>query len=218
MSSTLPADAGTATPALPRSPARDTPRPRRDDYLRLRDFNARVARGEDESRAWERVIRNPKYGLSAWKCARSVPPNVVQRTLIRFYLRMGALERELTNAVIHRKAASVAPRVFDSIVDIADGKFGEGKVTVRGRGDDAEEIIEIDGQAARARLAACRDVLEIVGAIPLRGSSSSVKVENTNVAQAAAQSGLNVSLGAAVRALRHLDVEAAAGDAPPAAE
>jgi len=174
-----------------------------------------MKRGEDEYAAWERVCRNKRYGLSRYRGAKRVPVNAVQRTLARFYLRMGAFETEFASAKVKRRAAEVAPRAFDAIVSIADGNFGMGKVLIRG---DEEEVV-IDAQAARTRLAASREILEMVGAVAQRGASQSAAAVQVNTqVNAQAQANGNVSLGAALRALKHVDVEAEAAkaDAPPA--
>lgn len=188
------------------------------DWFRLRELEARLKRGASEMDAWEAVCRHRKFGLGRYKGARTIPGPYLARTLARFYCRIGVIQRELAVARCHRRANEVAPAAMDSIIGIAGGDFGDAKVRVNER----EESVEIDSAAAKVRLAACREILEMVGAVAVKGSGqaqAAVQVNNMN-AQATGTAGGDVSLGAALQALRYVDVEAEAAKSarPPADE
>lgn len=206
-----PADAGPSRDA--RAPAHGYNEPRRFDLMRAKALAARIAKGEDEFEAWGRICRDRRFGFTRWRGAKSVPAHQVARSLGRFYARMGMFEADLAVGRIKRRAASYAAEAFDTVTQIARGDFG---TTLMLDDDGKVQKVPADARSASVRLAATRQALEVVGAVAARGAPASATAVAQAGAQASAQADAHVSLGAALRSLRHVDVEREAAE-PPAA-
>ncbi len=161
----------------PRAPARPVPGVKRKDRLRLAEYDRLRDAGIERIPAWRQVCAAPDLAFLNIR-----PEDRDGRILdhLAWFLGRVAAERIVRG---RNDLAETIPDAVNSIGDIIRGDFGEAKVTIRGRGEDAEEVVSIDAAAAGVRSQNARWLLERTGVVaPPSGPGVAVQV---NVGDAA---------------------------------
>lgn len=145
----------------------------RRDRLRLAEYDRLCKLGLTGIEAWRIISADAHLGFRFAK--RTDADGRVSRRMAAF-LRRVAPER-----IAAGRAAllETIPDAVAAVGGIIRGDFGEGRVTVRGRGDNAVEVVEIDAAAAGVRSQNARWLLErtgVVAAKPTDGVKVGVQV------------------------------------------
>lgn len=144
----------------------------------------RVA-GMPDLDAWMLILRDERLGYADLRVLAEIPPTKISATFAGFLQRVtpGAVAEARDR--VQERISRAAPEAAQKIVDLARGDFGEGRVRIRGRGDGAFEVVEIDASAAAVQLAASKHLLACVGVSDRPQSVTAVQVnQQVNVVSA----------------------------------
>lgn len=133
----------------------------RMDRIRAQELTRRIELGESMHAAWAEIVTDGLLGYPKWRGRTNLSAGQVQKSLESFAERALPDEELAALRLGKLQAAKLVPEALRTVADLMRGDFGEGRVSVKGRGPDAYEVIEVDGPAARVRLAAARTLLEI---------------------------------------------------------
>lgn len=150
------------------------------DRIRAQEFSRRLELGETPHVAWAAIVTDGIIGYPKWRGRDNLTGGQVQKSLERFVERALPDEERSALRIGKLQVARLVPEAVRVVADLMRGDFGEGRVTLKGRGENAHEVVEVDGPAARVRLAAARTLLEIPRVID---KSSSANTTNVNVSQ-----------------------------------
>lgn len=144
------------------------------DFARKVELERRVKAGEDPLAAWKTIMEHQIMGFH-WTKGKNLGPRTVLKSYMWFINRMSKIDGDRAMAEVRMKINSAAPKAVQTVIDIANGDFGTGKVTVKGRGENAHEEVEIDAAAANVKLKASLELLKAASGV------SSEKKGNTTV-------------------------------------
>ncbi len=134
------------------------------DGLRVLEFCRLRDAGFSELDAWETILRDRKLGYAKTRgSTEAMKSHRVAKSLTRFLNRAARGLVAQAHDRVKARMAAAAEGAAKTIIDLAAGEFGTGRVRVKGRGEAAYETVEIDAPAASVRLQAAKTVIGCVG-------------------------------------------------------